>query len=797
MSLITKSLHYLGKNHPELTAVQIGGMDGIHFDDTRGFFDMYEWKTIIVEPIPELFKLLKENLKDRKNLLFENSAIGKENSTIKMLNIPLKSIEENDLHPGYKGMSAVYPLKNGFGSTYWRDKEVKEKYGVDIEVPCITFDELVKKYSLDNVNILISDAEGSDWDIFKTIELDKYDIKFIRLEYMNLTDEEKNELKQKLDNAGYIYEIKGQDIDAVKKEIADKMNTESDTKTKQNYTIVSGLWDLTREGRDFNDWYLARFKEFLKIDANMILFLPPELVDLVWEVRSKNNTYIKIMSLEDLKNGYFQPHWENAQKIRNSKEWLEQTGPGGWLKTSPQATLEYYNPIVMSKMFMLHDASIFNNFQTDYFYWLDAGITSTVPEGHLTHDRCFDKINKYADPFLFLSYDYISAGEIHGFEQKAIDRYAGEPVRYVCRGGLFGGHKDQISQANSTYYALLNNSLAEGLMGTEESLFAIMAYNEPYFYRRYRLDDNGLIVKFTEALLKNTVKLEELKKPVPKLIKKNILDTSKLKTNLYILTFNFPDQLLHTIESMKKVPEWLEKPNLVLLDNSTDTTAQHDNKEIAEEYNFEYIWLEGNKGICGGRQAAAEHFHKSDADYYFFFEDDMTSNPPTLDGQFCRNGLRKYIPNLYILLHEIMLKEEFDYLKMSFTEVYWDNNIQTSWYNVPQDVRTKFWPDYDQLPVTGKDDNAPRTKFNVINNHSGIAYIDGEITYTNWPMIMSKKGNQKVFIDTKWDHPYEQTWMSHVFQLQKEDKIRAGVLLASPIWHERIKYYKPEERREN
>ena len=797
MSLITKSLHYLGKNYPESTAVQLGAMDGINFDDTRGFFDMYQWKTILVEPIPELFELLQENLKDRKNLIYENSAVSIENGTLKMLTIPSKAIEENNLQGGYKGMSASYPLKNGFGSDFQRDIDVKTQFGVDIEVPCLTFDELVKKHNLDDVNILVSDIEGHDWEVFKTIDLNKYDLKFIRLEYINLTTEEKEELKQKLDNAGYVYEIEGQDIDAVKKEIADKMDTEPDIKTKQNYTIVSGLWDLTREGRDFNDWYLARFKEFLKIDANMILFLPPELVDFVWEVRSKNNTYIKVMSLEDLKNGYFEPHWENTQKIRTSKKWLELTGPGGWLKTSPQATLEYYNPIVMSKMFMLHDASIFNNFQTDYFYWLDAGITSTVPEGHLTHDRCLDKINEYADPFLFLSYDYISAGEIHGFEQKAIDRYAGESVQYVCRGGLFGGHKDQISQANSTYYALLSSSLSEGLMGTEESLFAIMAYREPYFYRRYRLDDNGLIVKFTEALLKDTVKLEELKKPIPKLIKKNKLDTSKLKTNLYILTFNFPDQLLHTIDSMKKVPEWLEKPNLVLLDNSTDTTAQHDNKEIAEEYNFEYIWLEGNKGICGGRQAAAEHFHESDADYYFFFEDDMTSNPPELDGQFCRNGLRKYIPNLYNRLHEIMLKEEFDYLKMSFTEVYWDNNIQTSWYNVPQDIRTKFWPDYDQLPVTGRDENAPRTKFNVINNHAGVAYIDGEITYTNWPMIMSKKGNQKVFIDTKWAHPFEQTWMSHVFQLQKEDKIKAGVLLASPIWHERIKYYKPEERREN
>ena len=47
-----------------------------------------------------------------------------------------------------------------------------------------------------------------------------------------------------------------------------------------------------------------------------------------------------------------------------------------------------------------------------------------------------------------------------------------------------------------------------------------------------------------------------------------------------------------------------------------------------------------------GRRAAAEHFDKSDADYMFFFEDDMTVNPPDLKGQVCRNGFRKYIQPL-------------------------------------------------------------------------------------------------------------------------------------------------------
>ena len=168
-----------------------------------------------------------------------------------------------------------------------------------------------------------------------------------------------------------------------------------------------------------------------------------------------------------------------------------------------------------------------------------------------------------------------------------------------------------------------------------------------------------------------------------------------------------------------------------------------------------------------------------------------------MEGQFCRNGLRKFIPDLYNILHTIMLKEDFDFLKLSFTEVYWDNNIQTSWYNVPQDIRTRDWPNYDKLPTTGNDPNAPRTIFNKIDSLNGVAYINGEITYTNWPMIVSKKGNKKMFIDTKWDHPYEQTWMSYMYQETKKGNLNPAVLLASPIWHERIHYYKPEERREN
>lgn len=145
-----------------------------------------------------------------------------------------------------------------------------------------------------------------------------------------------------------------------------------------------------------------------------------------------------------------------------------------------------------------------------------------------------------------------------------------------------------------------------------------------------------------------------------------------------------------------------------------------------------------------------------------------------------------------------MIKEEFDFLKLSFTEVYMDNNIQTSWYNVPQHIRDRDWPHYNKLPQTGLDPNSPRTIFKHIERlEDGLAYITGDIYYANWPMIVSREGNKKMFIDTTWSHPYEQTWMSHMYQLTKQDKLTPGCLLASPVIHDRFKHYAANDRREN
>ena len=562
-------------------------------------------------------------------------------------------------------------------------------------------------------------------------------------------------------------------------------------KAKSNLTIVTGLWNIGRDGRPFTH-YLQHFNHFLDIDANLFLYVPKELEEMVWAKRSKENTFVKIYELEDIKNMYM-PFWDKTQEIRNNPEWKNQAE---WLSNSPQSSLEWYNPIVQSKMFLLNDVTIWNPFNTEYFMWLDAGITNTVYEKYFTDNKALDKILPYLESFLFLSYPYEANTEIHGFDFDAMNRYAGKKVEYVCRGGLFGGRKEVINQANGLYYSLLDKSLNKGNMGTEESIFTLMSYIEPEKYRRYALDSNGLVVKFIQALLDNKVELEHIPDDRVYLKPKN-LDISNLKTSLYILTFNFPEQIEHTLATWEaNSPDWLSKPRKILIDNSNKPEAIEGNKAICEKYGFEHIITNENLGINRGRFLAAEHFQESDSDFYFFFEDDMGFNPST-DNGFCRNGFKKFVPDLYNKVHKIMLKEDFDFLKLSFTEVYMDNNIQVSWYNVPQDIRTRDWPNYDKLPITGLDPNAPRTLLKEIDVLDELSYTSGEIYYANWPMIVSKAGNQKMFLDIKWAHPYEQTWMSYMYQETKKGNLNPAVLLASPVWHNRIVYYEDHERREN
>lgn len=270
------------------------------------------------------------------------------------------------------------------------------------------------------------------------------------------------------------------------------------------------------------------------------------------------------------------------------------------------------------------------------------------------------------------------------------------------------------------------------------------------------------------------------------------------KIGLYVLSFNSPKQFQALLQSMIEYDQnFLNKPvKKVLLDNSTDLSTTPLYLQICSKYGFVHI-KKKNLGICGGRQFLAEHFATTDLDYMLFFEDDMLLYKK--DGEICKNGFNRYVPDFLNKIVAIAEENKFDFLKLSFTEFFGDNSIQWAWYNVPQSYREQVWPDKPHLPTTGFNPSvdAPRTLLRNIRSYQGIPYAIGEIYYCNWPQLVSKSGNKKIMLNTKWANPYEQTWMSHIFMETRKGNVHAGVLLLSPIEHNRFEHYDAKIRKEN
>jgi len=553
-------------------------------------------------------------------------------------------------------------------------------------------------------------------------------------------------------------------------------------------TLVTGLWDLGRDklsegwSRSYQH-YLDKLKQLLQVEENLIIFGDEELQKFVQENRQSENTQFVIRTTDWFKNN---DYYDLIQNIRNNPEWYNQVG---WLSDSTQAKLEMYNPLVMSKMFLLHDAKIIDRFNSEYMFWIDAGLTNTIHPGYFTHDKDLNKLDKYISKFSFVCFPYDTKTEIHGFEYNKLNSIAGDKVNKVARAGFFGGPKDSISDMNSIYYNLLLSTLHEGYMGTEESIFTIMTYKHSDLINYFEIDGNGLMGKFFEDLKNDSLVV----KTENKVSIENTLDINKV--GLYVLTFNSPNQFRTLIKSMLEYDkDFILKTKKFLLDNSTDESTFNEYSELCNEHGFEHI-KKDNLGICGGRQWIAEHFDKTDLDYYIFSEDDMFfQNKP---GETCRNGFNRFTPNLYTKSLQIIKKENYDFLKYNFSEFYGDNSIQWSWYNVPQSVREEFWPEKNKLPVQGLDPNAPKTKFNNIKIYNGLPYCDGEIYYCNWTQLISRVGNKKMFLDITWARPFENTWMSHMYQLNRKGELNGSLLLLTPVEHDRFDHYSRDLRKES
>lgn len=545
---------------------------------------------------------------------------------------------------------------------------------------------------------------------------------------------------------------------------------------KSNLTIVTALFDIGRGemGTSFSrsfEHYKECFSRLLKLQhLSMVIFCEKSLEDFIWQFRSKENTRLIFKSLDDLRNF---PFYNEIQNIRKQSKWITQSS---WIQDSTQARLELYNPLVMSKQFFLNDASLHNFFDSNYFLWIDAGISNTVNIEQYLNEDFENKITHKLKKMLYVCFPYDGKVEVHGFEKPELDNLAGKSTEWVARGGIFGGPKHLINEINDIYYNLLHSTLRSNYMGTEESLFTIITYRHKDKCNLEFIESNGLVYKFFENL-KNI----------------KVRNNSIERLAIYSLTYNAPKQWEMWVNNFKKAfPKEFNTIKKYVINNTDDITFKDEYDKLFADNNFEVIHENQNVGINSGRHICATHFNNSDHEFYIFAEDDMHFCDNSYKDKTCKNGFVRWVPNLFDKIIQIFEKEELSALKLSFSEFYGDSHINWAWYNVPANDKAILFP--ERLDNVDK----KKTKIDYTGSHDQLAYAIGEYHYCNWMILFDKIGNRKLFIDVNFEHKYEQTWMSYFFRdLIRKNEVKMGVLLASPIEHDRKYHYKVRKENEH
>ena len=92
--------------------------------------------------------------------------------------------------------------------------------------------------------------------------------------------------------------------------------------------------------------------------------------------------------------------------------------------------------------------------------------------------------------FRVLCVPHTTNAEIHGFDRQACARdCAADFVSWIVRGGLFGGMRAAVVRVSELCEMLLDDTLAHGHLGTEETLLTILAHRHPELLQRRMLSE--------------------------------------------------------------------------------------------------------------------------------------------------------------------------------------------------------------------------------------------------------------------------------------------------------------------
>ena len=197
--------------------VVIGAHFGVWLKDVINEYK--DQNIILVEPVPYNYNKLKENFKNSKNIHICTNAIFSENKLKKFYYVKENSILKLGKHwaSGIGSFSKNHILDHKSKRFKIEQEDIEE-----IEVKFITFDDLVRNYSIESIDKLQIDVEGAEYEILNSINYKKITINSLQFESKHFDGtfkegEKLEKIKKKLILEGYkLNQIDKENILAVK-----------------------------------------------------------------------------------------------------------------------------------------------------------------------------------------------------------------------------------------------------------------------------------------------------------------------------------------------------------------------------------------------------------------------------------------------------------------------------------------------------------------------------------------------------------------------------------------------------
>jgi FkbM family methyltransferase len=176
------------------TVVQIGAADGSGYDPICQFLESKNLRTVLIEPIPELFAKLSEKYGTHPNVTLVQAAIADHDGEAKMYRAKAASQQV---------VSDLVPYLSSF------DRKHIESFGIAVKdiaeesVPALSLPSLVAKCNLKEIDLLQIDAEGYDAEIVRmSLALTPPPL-CINFERVNLSIRDMNAVFALLESRGY------------------------------------------------------------------------------------------------------------------------------------------------------------------------------------------------------------------------------------------------------------------------------------------------------------------------------------------------------------------------------------------------------------------------------------------------------------------------------------------------------------------------------------------------------------------------------------------------------------------